>query len=283
MTPAATRSRLPGPFAGAKVPRVKEMSRTSIRLLRAMALGAGISGATGALALGGSASSPDSGLSAHLVMVLSNQGNRHGACTGTVIAPDIILTAAHCVAGNKRIAIAYPEDGSHVLQQVAAKAIHPDFAPNSRVSVDLALVRLGSALPARFAPMTIDRGEVRHEIGGRRIIAGYGLAVDGNEQSAGTLRSARVSVLPRFYPRFMRLGYKPDADLADFAVCTGDSGGPVIEDNRVVGVVYGREAFGRAKSCGTTAQAVRVAPQAGWIESILGRWGRRLASQPGGT
>ncbi|MCA1952666.1 MAG: S1 family peptidase [Hyphomicrobiales bacterium] len=231
-----------------------------------------------AWALGGRASGPDSGLGAHLVMVLSNERNRHGACTGTAIARDIILTAAHCVAGNKRIAVAYPENGSHVLQRVAAKAIHPGFSPRSRVSIDIALIRLEGQLPARFLPMAIDRGAGGHAVGARRVIAGFGLAVDGLEESAGTLRSARVSVLPRFYPRFMRLGYTPDAGLDDFAVCTGDSGGPVLEDRLVVGVVYGREAFGRAKSCGTTAQAVRVAPQAGWIDGVLGRWGRSAAA-----
>lgn len=260
------------------------MLRPSIRLLGALAaiVGIGLAGDV-AHALGGRAAGTDSGLSTHLVMVLSNEGNRHGACTGTVVARDVVLTAAHCVAGNKRIAIAYPEDGSHILQKVAAKAVHPGFSQKSRVSVDLALVRLESALPARFAPMPIDRGEIGHEIGARRLVAGYGIAIDGNDQSAGTLRSARVTILPRFYPRFMRIGYSPDADLGDFAVCTGDSGGPVIAENRVVGVVYGREAFGRAKSCGTTGQAVRVAPQAGWIEGILGRWGRSLPKEPGGS
>ena len=211
-------------------------------------------------------------------MVLSKQGNRHGACTGTVIAQDIILTAAHCVAGNKQVAIAYAEDGSHVLQKVAAKAVNPGFSANARVSVDLALIRLDGRLPQRFQPMALETGDSNHAIGVRRTIAGFGLAVDRDESSAGTLRSASVTVLPKLYPRFLRLGYRVDADLSDFAVCTGDSGGPVLDGSTVVGVVYGREKFGNAQSCGTTAQAVRIAPQRAWIDAVLARWGSRSLS-----
>ncbi len=229
-----------------------------------------------AQALGGSAVSGNSALTAHLVMVLSRQGNKHGACTGTVVARNVILTAAHCVAGNKQVAVAYPEDGSHVLQRIAAKAINPGFSASARVSIDMALVRLDSDLPARFQPMPIDGGESDHEIGLGRTIAGFGLAAERDEASAGKLRSARVQVLPKLYPRFLRLGTRPDADLSDFAVCTGDSGGPVIDGGLVVGVVYGREKFGNAQSCGTIAQAVRVAPQRGWIDATMRKWGASL-------
>ena len=246
------------------------------RLLRpALVLALALAASGPANALGGQAAGQDAGLKSNLVMVLSKQGNRHGACTGTVIAQDIILTAAHCVAGNKQVAIAYAEDGSHVLQKVAAKAVNPGFSANARVSVDLALIRLDGRLPQRFQPMALETGDSNHAIGVRRTIAGFGLAVDRDESSAGTLRSASVTVLPKLYPRFLRLGYRVDADLSDFAVCTGDSGGPVLDGSTVVGVVYGREKFGNAQSCGTTAQAVRIAPQRAWIDAVLARWGSR--------
>lgn len=256
--------------------------RVTIGLLRflsvSLCLAIGPHAVGGALALGGQASGPDSGLKSHLVMVLSKQGNRHGACTGTVIAPNIILTAAHCVVGNKQVAIAYAEDGSHVLQRVAAKAINPGFSAKARVSIDLALVRIEGRLPERFRPMTLEELDGNHAVGLRRKVAGFGLAAERDEASAGTLRSANVSVLPRLYPRFLRLGYRPDSDLSDFAICTGDSGGPVLDGLIVVGVVYGREKFGTAQSCGTTAQAVRIAPQRAWIDRVLAGWGGRRLS-----
>ncbi len=262
----------PGPGA-----MVRAVTKRFLRFLSAALLAApALLSNTGAMALGGSSVRGNSALGANLVMVLSRQGNKHGACTGTIVARNIILTAAHCVAGNKEVAIAYPEDGSHVLQRIAAKAINPGFSPRARVSIDMALVRLDSDLPARFQPMPVDSGESAHEIGVGRTLAGFGLAAEQDDASAGTLRSARVLVLPKLYPRFLRLGLRPDADLSDFAVCTGDSGGPVIDGGLVVGVVYGREKFGNAESCGTIAQAVRVAPQRGWIDATMRKWGAGL-------
>lgn len=256
---------------------VRAVTIRFVRFLPAALLASSILFPTGgAQALGGSSVTANSALTTHLVMVLSRQGNKHGACTGTVVARNVIMTAAHCVAGNKQVAVAYPEDGSHVLQRIAAKAINPGFSPAARVSIDLALVRLDSDLPARFQPMPIDSGESEHEIGLGRTIAGFGLAAERDEASAGKLRSARVRVLPKLYPRFLRLGTRPDADLSDFAVCTGDSGGPVIDGGLVVGVVYGREKFNNAQSCGTIAQAVRVAPQRGWIDATMRKWGTSL-------
>lgn len=232
--------------------------------------------ATGAFALGGSASGADRSLVPHLVMVLSKQGARHSACTGTVIARDIVVTAAHCVAGNRQIVIAYAEDGSHVLQRILAKALNPGFSSGSRVSIDLALLRLEGALPARFSPVTLDRGQGAHRVGQSQTIAGFGLQAEQAESTAGTLRSASVSVLPRLFPRYLRLGQGGEPGLSDIAICTGDSGGPVFEAESstplLVGVVYGREKFGNAQSCGVTAQAVRIAPQRQWIESVLARW-----------
>lgn len=205
-------------------------------------------------------------------MVLSRQANRHGACTGTVVAPDAILTAAHCVAGNKMLAVAYPEGESHVLQRIRDKAINPGYSGKSRVSVDIALVRLDSPLPQRFSPLALDRGENSHALGQGRRLLGFGLTSDRAEETGGSLRGASVTILPKLYPRFMRLGTDPQATLSDFAVCTGDSGGPVLDGSVVVGVVYGREQFGSARDCGVIAQAVRLAPQIGWIESVLARW-----------
>ena len=71
------------------------------------------------------------------------------------------------------------------------------------------------------------------------------------------------------FPRFFRLGRSDDGVL----ICRGDSGGPVFDaDLRLAGVVYGKERSD-GRSCGSVAQAVRIAPQRGWLDGVLRRWG----------
>ncbi len=227
-------------------------------------------GAAPALALGGSiAWQGGAELEARTVMVL---GSRGSVCTGTVIGPRTILTAGHCVAASKEHAVAYIENGTPVLQAVRSVRIHPGFSRNARVSVDLALVRLAEPLPARFRAVRLDDGGKAHDVGMERTIAGFGLASDGDEKSAGTLRRATVTVVPRHYPRFLRLA----ADSGTLNVCKGDSGGPVLADASaaptVIGVVYAAENV-QGTRCGRLAQAVRVAPQRGWIDGVLAGWG----------
>lgn len=227
---------------------------------------------TPAWSLGGSATgTPRAVVEAGTVMVLSSRGNM---CTGTVLSPRSILTAGHCVAGAKAHAIAYRENGSPILQAVQTTRLHPGFSRNAKVSVDLAIVRLKEPLPQRFTPVSLDDGTGVSDIGRDRVIAGFGLASDADEKSAGTLRSASVTILPRHYPRFMRLG----VEAGTLAICKGDSGGPVLDNSgdrpRLVAVVYGAEQAAGTR-CGVNAQAVRVAPQVRWIRGVLSGWGER--------
>jgi secreted trypsin-like serine protease len=241
-------------------------------MVRSAALAAALAlSATPALALGGDAVSETGGrLESRAVMVLSNRGS---VCSGAVLSPTVVITAGHCVAGAGQFAVAYREGGSPVLQQVRQVARHPEFSRSQKVSIDLALVRLQTPLPSRFAAMALDDNAEDDVVGSRQIVAGFGLARESDEGSAGTLRVAQVSILPRFYPRFMRLGR---AD-GTFKVCKGDSGGPVMTDSllgiTLTAVIYASEKSRAGRQCGDTAQAVRIAPQRAWIDGVRARWG----------
>jgi secreted trypsin-like serine protease len=200
-------------------------------------------------------------------------GSRGSVCSGTVVSSTVVITAGHCVTGSGQYAVAYREGGSPVLQEVRQVARHPEFSGRQKVSIDMALVRLKLPLPARFTPVSLDRSADDDVVGSRKTIAGFGLAQEGDEKSAGTLRSAQVSILPRYYPRFMRLGLSS----GDIRICKGDSGGPVLAEGftetTLTGVIYASERKRGGKQCGDTAQAVRIAPQRVWIDGILARWG----------
>src|ERR687889_1820506 len=107
--------------------------------------------ATGAHAIVGGAE--DEGpLARQSVMVLSSNG---GVCSAVVLAPDVVLTAAHCVTGAAEHRVHFrDETGEPVLITPAAKVVHPGYNAKAietrQRSIDLALVRIPEALPARF-------------------------------------------------------------------------------------------------------------------------------------
>lgn len=105
-----------------------------------------------------------------------NQGN--GAfCTGVLIAPDLVVTAAHCLyhprTGRRLQAsavhfVAGWADGRAAAHRFGAKiAQSPLFDPGAppsltAMSTDIALVRLSSPVPAEIAPLPLappQRGE----------------------------------------------------------------------------------------------------------------------------
>jgi secreted trypsin-like serine protease len=242
------------------------------QMIRAAALAAAlVLPALPAQALGGDAASEaGSRYEGRTVMVL---GSRGSVCSGTVLSRTVVITAGHCVTGAGQYAVAYREGGSPVLQEVRQVARHPGFAAGSSVSIDMALVRLKTPLPARFSAVTLDDNAEDDVVGSRQTVAGFGLAREGDEASAGTLRAASVTILPKFYPRFMRLGRLDGT----FRVCKGDSGGPVFSDGllgvTLTAVVHASEKVRGGVQCGETAQAVRVAPQRAWIDGVRARWG----------
>ncbi|MBN4669346.1 trypsin-like serine protease, partial [Pandoraea nosoerga] len=81
--------------------------------------------ATPAFAIvGGGAPSTD-GVARAVVTIVGSRGN---FCTGALIAPKVVLTAAHCVQpGADYKIVEYGADRQPKLQDVKTVAIHPGF------------------------------------------------------------------------------------------------------------------------------------------------------------
>ncbi|MFI5015739.1 MAG: S1 family peptidase [Hyphomicrobiales bacterium] len=211
-----------------------------------------------------------------LVMVLAEGG---AACSGVMVAAQIVLTAGHCVPSGKQIRVYAPlpeaQAGAPHLIAPSASAVHPGYVPNAagtrRRSIDLALIRLPEALPAPFAPASLAAGQA--PLAGEPVaVAGDGLAREGEPTSSGKPRMASLSVVEP-YGRGTILLWAAPAAGAGAGACKGDSGGAMLgTTGSLVAVIAFAEGYGNTH-CGKLTQGVLVAPQRAFIDATLTRWG----------
>lgn len=212
--------------------------------------------------VGGAPAAAD--VAAQTVLIVSTRG---ASCTGTVLAADLVLTAAHCVAPAADYAVAVLGDGAPKLIPAARIAVHPRFDADQfqtrRPTPDLALVKLAEPLPARFRTARLAGGDGLPEKGASFLLAGYGVAADGAPKSAGTLRTVALPSIGTTGGIMVRLS----APGGSAGACTGDSGGPAFRDGAVAGVTGWATGPGGSRGCGGVTGVTLVSIHRDWIEA----------------
>lgn len=216
---------------------------------------------------------PGDAFAPHVVMVLARKPGSSGFCSGVVLRADVVLTAAHCVAGPADTRVHFREGDRPVLREVSRVAVHPlyraDALRTRTKSVDLALLRLAAPLPAPFAPVVLSNET--QTVGAHLRVVGFGIALEGEGASGGTLRSGALDVRA---PLSSILLWAEDPTHRGLGACTGDSGAPIFDASGHALVAIVDWAEGAAgKACGALTQGALVAPQRAWIEKTLGAWG----------
>jgi secreted trypsin-like serine protease len=169
-------------------------------------------------------------LARHIVMIVGP----HGLCTGTAIARDLVLTAAHCVpAGADHKLYDTDAAGRPQFADIARVVRHPQFSmdnyKNARVTADLALLRLARPLAAKFAPAPLGTAPTPVAPGDRLTVAGYGVATPGDGKSSGRARRAELAVTGRPGSLQIRLVDPATGGERDgLGSCEGDSGAPAF-------------------------------------------------------
>lgn len=168
-------------------------------------------------------------------------------CTGTAIAPRVVLTAAHCIAGVAVADLAVERGGERIA--VTHALPHPLFDA-SFFTDDVGLVLLASAVIApEEAPPRAGASLGETALGAQVRIVGY-----GRDDAQGNLvpqKREGVAVLDQLRARELLLGPGPSLP------CTGDSGGPAFVTRRGVEELAGVASRGDP-DCARTATYGRV-------------------------
>ncbi len=95
---------------------------------------------------------PDGRFADRVAMVLIRGGDKTGFCTGLVLSPRVLLTAAHCLRPLRDMAVHYRDAaGAPVVIPVDASVSHPLYRADAikarALSIDLALIRTARPLP----------------------------------------------------------------------------------------------------------------------------------------
>jgi hypothetical protein len=203
-------------------------------------------------------------------------GFGQATCTGTLIAPDVVLTAAHCVDPSF-IADYIPSftlahnttSGIPPLTTGARTIAHPNFSLNAFPPpgvgrwYDIALLILAQPVTT-VEPVRLPRAsEITQLVEGKELhIVGYGKTTDSTLSTGGVMYHALTDLV----------------DVGDYELqiaspgspqnCQGDSGGPALADLgnglRVVGVVS-RSATNQP-DCNDGGTDTRVDAYFDWIE-----------------
>src|SRR5262245_47178198 len=121
---------------------------------------------------------PTGGFPAVAGVAILNQNGTVAGCSGTLVSPSVVLTAAHCVASDPvGILTVFFPGGTRANYFAKAYAIHPEYPRDfSSPDADLALLLLESPV-ADVAPMPLVTKTPR--AGRKGIIIGYGLDETG--------------------------------------------------------------------------------------------------------
>ena len=235
-----------------------------------------------ALAMVGNAPAGDGMIARSVVTIVGSRGN---FCSGALIAPDIVLTAAHCVQpGADYKIVRYDAQRQPSLMTVRRVTIHPQFTmaaiAQNRASADVALLQLTEPLDGQAAaPLSIPNEPI---VAGRTYsVAGIGVTRRGDGKSGGVVRTATLISTNQPGRLQIRLVDPATNNARDgLGACTGDSGGPVSEDQNgravIVGVVSWSTAPNNAAGCGGLTGVTPLSLYRDWIVQTARGWGGRM-------
>ncbi len=175
-------------------------------------------------------------------------------CTGTLIAPRKVVTAAHCTKGVSASGLRFVL-GASIASPEASLAVasvkpHPSFSSSSLAN-DIGLVTLAADAPV--APLGVLGAMDSSFVGKKLLFVGYGASNGVNQTGAGQKRAVTMSIAKVSATTF---SYQDPGRNT----CNGDSGGPAfVQDAAGAYLVAGVTSYGDA-TCTSYGVDTRVDP-----------------------
>ncbi|TCR64908.1 trypsin [Bosea sp. BK604] len=244
--------------------------------------------------VGGELSRDIDGPRAWTVRVETSRGE---LCSGAAIAPELVLTAAHCLMGGGSVSVVSldPRFRDRRLPVVAVLP-HPTFVPGTtprtQPGADLALLRLAVPLPADIEPLSLGSGLWQGET---VTMAGYGLAIENNKRTARKLRETQLVNAGNYTTANtvkVAVDTRAMGEAPGAGACRGDSGGPVLRgtgnSRDLVGIVSwssGPLNSHVRRICGGFTAITPISEYRSWISEASGQLlalgrERRRGSEP---
>ena len=214
-------------------------------------------------------------------------------CSGVLVAPRVVLTAAHCghsitrvMIGGNKVPLLEP---SALVVSVQKAEVHPDYRPQTNENDISVLILSQAALTPPVCIATFEALTAATEV----HLVGFGYNDPTRPLGFGTKRQVRAPLSPivklaenqglsAFESQLgFHAAYEFVAGRKGLGVdtCNGDSGGPAylqMASGFIVAGVTSRATRGATLPCGDGGIYVRLAMFLPWINSVIGKAGLPL-------
>jgi secreted trypsin-like serine protease len=198
-----------------------------------------------------------------VVMVIKNYADGSaGICTGTMITPTKVLTAAHCLENAANVDVLLGVSATKLAYITSYSwQIHPNFtrSANGLLTNDVGVINVPVPLPLPTVPLLASSAP---QIAQKAVIFGYGTT--GPQDDYGQLRSGVMKIAAVDAGRIFA-----NYESGTSNVCSGDSGGPLLVQIGNQLTIAGTTSYGDSATCAVGEQSVFMNVQSPAIQNFL--------------